>query len=71
MLQSPETIAKVREWREKTANGTITLDEMKQAILHLRGERRAGLEASQASGKPKSTKQPARSADDMLADFES
>lgn len=65
---SPELQSKITLWRTKSKDGTITLAEMKEAVLLLRQGRRAAADASAAS-KSKSTKKPARSAEDMLADF--
>lgn len=69
---SPEERLKIEDWRRRTAAGeAISLEEMKQAIILIRGGRRAALEASSASKAGSSkAKKPTRSADDMLADFE-
>ena len=64
----PELQSKILEWRRKSADGTITLDEMKQAIIALRSGRKAAAEAASASGS-KRAKKPTRSADDMLAEL--
>ena len=68
----PEMKARVEDWRRRTAAGEpISLDEMRQAIIYLRGGRKAALEASASSKSGGSrAKKPARNADDMLADFE-
>jgi hypothetical protein len=65
----PELQSKIRMWRAKMADGTITLPEMKEAIIALRGGRKAALEASEAS-KGSKTKRPAKNANDMLAELE-
>lgn len=60
----PDLQSRISDWRRKSADGTITLDEMKQAIIALRSGRKAAAEASASSGKR--TKTPTRSADDLL-----
>jgi hypothetical protein len=63
----PDLQSKIAMWRRKSNDGTITLEEMKEAIIALRSGRKAAAEASAASGKK--TKQPTRSADDMLSEL--
>ena len=59
---SVETEFKIKEWREKAAAGTLTLEEMKEAIILLRRGRLAAAEAASKSastaGKAKAKKQP-------------
>jgi len=66
-----ELQAKITDWRQRAAEGTLTLDEMKQAIIHLRAGR---LSALTAAGEAARTRKKAiiaiPSADDMLADLE-
>jgi hypothetical protein len=38
---SPDMNAKVQLWRDKARNGTLTQDEMKEAITALRTERQS------------------------------
>lgn len=64
---TPETQSRIAEYRRKAADGTITLDEMKAAIILLRSGRKAAAEASAASGKR--TKKPTRSADELLSEL--
>lgn len=64
-----ELQAKITSWRRKAAEGTLTLDEMKEAVVHLRGGRVAAATAS-AAGRSKRKKSVAPPADDMLADLE-
>lgn len=61
----PELQSKVIEWRHKSAQNTITLDEMKQAIILLRQGRRLAAEASTTS-KSTSKKKPVTPVSDML-----
>lgn len=51
-LITPETEMKIKLWREKAAAGTLTMDEMKEAIIILRAGR---LAASEAASKTAST----------------
>lgn len=63
----PELQSKIALWRSKSADGTITLDEMKQAILALRSGRQSAAVA--AAGSKTKSKAPARSADDLLSEL--
>jgi hypothetical protein len=45
-LPTAELINQVAEWRRKAADGTITLEEQKQAVLILRQNRTSALTAS-------------------------
>jgi hypothetical protein len=70
-LQTPELQSKLVYWRSRAADGTITLDEMKEAILLLRENRKAASEANAASKSGgKKASRPARSSDDMLSELE-
>ena len=65
-----ELQAKIANWRLKAADGTLTLEEMKEGIIYLRAGRVSAANASLASrGKKKSSEAP--SADSMLSDLES
>jgi len=55
-------------WRQKATDGTITMKEMKEAILALRGSRRTASDAAKAS--KSRAKAPARSADDLLSELD-
>ncbi len=52
MAQSLEMQAKIQLWREKSRLGTLTKDEMREAILALREDRTIGIKAA-AAGKGK------------------
>lgn len=65
---TPELQSKIAVWRQKAAADTLSIDEMREAIAALRGSRRSAVEASAAS--KRSSKSPARSADDMLGELE-
>ncbi len=47
--------ANIQLWRQKSADGTITLDEMRQAIAAIRKERVGASEVSAVSRERKST----------------
>lgn len=67
---SPELSSKIAYWRSRSLEGTITIDEMKEAILALRQDRKAAAEASEASGS-KRKKAPPKNVDDMLSELDS
>lgn len=63
---SPDTLARIEHWRRKAVDGTLTTDEMKQAVLDMREDRkRAGPSTGEASRRKKA-KAEIPSADDML-----
>lgn len=66
---SPELQSNIAMWRRKSADGTITLDEMKAAIIAMRQGRKSAAEAAASSAKGSRKKAPARSADDMLSEL--
>ena len=67
---SLELQQKIAVWRQKSAEGTLTLEDMKEAIIHLRAGRVNAANASAASKRKKAiTEIP--SAADMLSDLES
>jgi hypothetical protein len=50
---SPELLAKIPVWRQKAADGTMTVEEYKQAIADLRGDRKSAHAASEQSKRTK------------------
>lgn len=60
---------KLAEWRRKAAEKTITLEEMKEAIVLLRAGRVAALNASDA-GKRKAAAKVVPNADALLGELE-
>ena len=58
-LDQAELNSKIATWRQKAADGTLSLEEMKEAIQALRGGR---VSAAVASEKSKAKKAPARKA---------
>lgn len=72
--QSPELLNQIKIWQQKSTDGTITLEEMREAVKILRAGRvsaitEAGVAKRAAAGKGKS-KTPARSADTLLGDLD-
>lgn len=59
--------SKVDEWKKKALAGTLTRDEMKEAIILLRGQRKMSVEV-QAVKKEKAVKPNVKS---LLDDFAS
>jgi hypothetical protein len=66
---TPEMMSKIAIWRQKAAEGTLTVEEMQGAIIALRGDRRGAAVASEKSRKAKAPKAEVR-ADDLLSELE-
>ena len=66
---SPEMNAQIALWRAKALDGSLTVDEMKQAIVALRGDRRGAAVASEKSRRSKA-KAVIPDGDDLLAELE-
>lgn len=64
----PELQSKIALWRSRSADGTITQDEMKQAIIAIRQGRVSAATAAGES-KKRTSKSPSRSADDLLSEL--
>jgi len=64
-LQSPELQAKLAQWKQAAAEGTLSRADMKEIILHLRKDRMAAQSASDASRRKK-VKAEVPNADDLL-----
>lgn len=62
-----EAQARIQELRQKSLAGTITTDEMKEAIALMREDR---VRAATSSAKSRAAKAPTRSAEDMLSELE-
>ena len=65
----PELQSQIKIWRSKALDGTITIDDMKAAIIALKQGRRSAAQASESSGKSPRKKAPQRSVDDMLGEL--
>jgi len=63
---------KVAEWRRKAAEGTLTLEDNKEIIKHLRAGREAIPQAKAGSAKTKAARgaKPTINSDDLLAGLE-
>ena len=55
MAQSPEMQAKIQLWRQKAREGTLTQDEMREAIAALRQDRVGAASVSAASREKRAT----------------
>lgn len=71
MIPSPELQAKIASWRAKAVDGTITKEEMQEAILLMREGRRGAAIASEKSAATRVTKAKAvvPTAEDMLKEL--
>ena len=61
-----ELQTKIASWRLRAAEGTLTLDEMKEAILHLRAGRVSASVAASATKRTAAKKAKAPEQADML-----
>jgi hypothetical protein len=68
LIRDPVIASKVALWREKEANGTLTIEEANEIVIALRQGRTAASEASRAS-KVRSAK-PVQSAEEMLNEID-
>ena len=66
---TPEISMKIAAWRQKAAEGTLTLDDMKEAIIYLRAGR-VNAQSASAAAKRKKAIIAIPSAADMLNDLE-
>lgn len=66
--QSPELRGKIAIWRQKQEDGTLTLDDMREAILALRQGRVSAVSESPAAKRKKAIA-AVPDADDMLSDL--
>lgn len=66
--QTPELQSHLSNLRLKSLNGTITMEEMREAIRLLREGRKSTLEAT-AKARTKKAATPGRSADELLGDL--
>ncbi len=55
-MESPELQEKIKLWREKAAEGTLTLDEIKEALIVTRQGRISACFASKVSKEKKAKK---------------
>lgn len=64
-----ELQSKIANWRQKAAEKTLTLEEMKEAVIYLRAGR-VNAASTAAATKRKKAAATIPNADDMLADLE-
>jgi hypothetical protein len=72
-IGSFDRAAQVEVWRNKCRDGTMTLEEYKQVIIHLRAGRAATPQAtsgSRSKSKATATAKPAVSGDDLLSQLD-
>ena len=69
---SPELSAKVQLWRQKARDGSLTQDEMREAIAALRQDRAGAAATSAASRERKATAKAKASvnSDDLLNELD-
>ncbi len=70
MIPTAETINRVQELRRKIADGTITLDEQKEAIIFLREGRVSAAQSASKARSTKAKKAPTKTADDLLSELD-
>jgi hypothetical protein len=65
---TPEITAKISLWRQKAIAGSLSLEETKEAVAYLRGERKAAAQATTAAKRTKAVKN-IPTADDLLSEL--
>lgn len=72
MIQSPEVQSRIATWRQKAIDGTLTKEEMLEAIVLLRQDRRSASVASAGAAtarKKAAAPKVVPTADDLLSDL--
>lgn len=67
-MVSAEMQSKIAVWRQKAVDGTLTLEEMKEAILFMRAGRASAAAASEQARRSKA-KAAVKDADTLLAEL--
>lgn len=67
---TPELQSKISIWRAKALEGTLTEEEMTEAVRMIRGDRLGAAVASETSRKAKAAKAKVVDADDLLDEME-
>lgn len=62
---SPELQSKIAHWQQKAVAGTLTMEEQREAVRLIRGDRINAGTAAASSAK----KRPAKSAEDLLSEL--
>jgi hypothetical protein len=68
-MYSAEMQAKIAAWREKEATTGLDLEDMKQIVAMLRGERKSAATSSDQAKRARAKKE-IKSADDLLNELE-
>lgn len=68
--QSQTTILQIAEWRQKAREGTLTHDEMKEAIKALRRDRAGVAQATSGTKARATAKKAPINSDDLLSGLE-
>lgn len=73
MAMSPEMQAQIQLWRQKAREGTLTQDEMRQAIAALRADRVGAAGVSEKSREKKAATRAKKdiNSDDLLGELDS
>lgn len=69
MPQSVELQAKIAVWRAKAVEGTLTQEEMKEAIIIMREGRKSAGASGEGTTRRAKAKAAIPSADDMLSEL--
>lgn len=69
MTTDPQLTSKIAEWRSRAAAGTLSIEDMKQAVRDLRGQRTSAATASEQARRTKA-KKVIKSSDDLLNELE-
>lgn len=69
MIVSVELQTKIAAWRQRAAEGTMTLEDMKEAVAYIRAGRMSAQAASAASKRKKAIAEIPH-ASDMLSELE-
>ena len=65
-MYSLDIQAKIAEWRRKSLEGTITLEELQEAVAAMRGDRFKAASSSESSARRGRVKAAIPDANDML-----
>lgn len=66
---SPELLAKISIWRAKANDGTLTLEEQREAVMALRGDRKIAATSGDSAKRTAKAKAAVPNADDMLGEL--
>ena len=70
MTQSVETQAKIQLFRQKAREGTLTQDDMREAIILMRGDRERAASVSATSRTKKAVGKVKVNSDDLLSELD-